>query len=111
MVAYVDMGFKSFLMKKTLQMKGVDKEQAEQIAKTLDENPEMAKSLKAMEENKELKALLEKIQKEIEEKKKAGMPEQYAAVQVMGKYKSEIAKYRDELAPLMQLMGMGGMQR
>ncbi len=88
-------------------MKGVSSDQAEQIAKALDENPDMAKSLKALEENKEVKALLEKIQKEIEEKKKAGMPEQYAAVQVMGKYKSEIAKYRNELAPLMQLMGMG----
>ncbi|HTH92907.1 MAG TPA: hypothetical protein VL576_00280 [Candidatus Paceibacterota bacterium] len=107
MIACRDMGFKSFLMKKTLQMKGVDKDQAEKIAKTLEENPEMAKTLKSMEDNKELKALLEKIQSEIEEKKKAGMPEQYAAVQVMGKYKSEIAKYRNELAPLMQLMMSG----
>lgn len=98
---------KSFLLKKTLQMKGVSGDQAEAIAKAIEEHPEMAKSLKALEDNKEVKALLEKIQKEIEEKKKAGMPEQYAAVQVMGKYKSEIAKYRDELAPLMQLMGMG----
>lgn len=88
-------------------MKGVSGEQAESIAKAIEENPEMAKSLKVLEENKEIKSLLEKIQKEIEEKKKAGMPEQYAAVQVMGKYKSEIAKYRNELAPLMQLMGMG----
>lgn len=87
-------------------MKGVSSDQAEQIAKAIEEHPEMAQSLKAMEENKELKALLEKVQKEIEEKKKAGMPEQYAAVQVMGKYKAELAKYRDELAPLAQLMGM-----
>jgi cell fate (sporulation/competence/biofilm development) regulator YlbF (YheA/YmcA/DUF963 family) len=101
------MGFKSFLLKKTLQMKGVSGDQAETIAKAIEENPEMAKSLKALEDNKDIKALLEKIQKEIEEKKKAGMPEQYAAVQVMGKYKSEIAKYREELAPLMQLMGLG----
>lgn len=98
---------KSFLLKKTLQMKGVSSDQAEAIAKAIEENPEMAKSLKALEDNKEVKDLLEKIQKEIEEKKKAGMPEQYAAVQVMGKYKSEIAKHRNELAPLMQLMGMG----
>ncbi len=91
-------------------MKGVSGDQAEQIAKTLEENPEIASSLKALESNKEVKDLLEKIQKEIEEKKKAGMPEQYAAVQVMGKYKSELAKHRDALAPLMQLMGMGGMR-
>src|SRR3954468_9476864 len=103
------MGFKSFLLKKTLQMKGVSGDQAEAIAKQLEENPEMASSLKALEDNKEVKALLEKIQNEIEEKKKAGMPEQYAAVQVMGKYKSEIAKHRDALAPLMQLMA-GGMK-
>ncbi|MEO6333113.1 MAG: hypothetical protein ABIO57_03030 [Candidatus Paceibacterota bacterium] len=101
------MGFKSFILKKTLQAKGVSGEQAEAIAKQLEENPEMAKSLKALEDNKEVKDLLEKIQKEIEEKKKAGMPEQYAAVQVMGKYKSDIAKHRDALMPLMQLMGMG----
>jgi cell fate (sporulation/competence/biofilm development) regulator YlbF (YheA/YmcA/DUF963 family) len=105
------MGFKSFLLKKTLQMKGVSSDQAESIAKAIEENPEMAKSLKALEDNKEVKDLLEKIQKEIEEKKKAGMPEQYAAVQVMGKYKSELSKHRDALAPLMQLMGIGGMPR
>ncbi len=88
-------------------MKGVSGDQAESIAKTIEEHPEMAKSLKALEGNKEVKALLEKIQKEIEEKKKAGMPEQYAAVQVMEKHKSELAKHREELAPLMQLMGVG----
>jgi len=88
-------------------MKGVSSEQAETIAKAIEENPEMAQSLKALESNKEVKDLLEKIQKEIAEKTKAGMPEQYAAVQVMGKYKSEIAKHRDALAPLMQLMGVG----
>ena len=99
------MGLKSFLIKKTLQMKGVDKEQAEQIANQLSANPELAQSLKALESNTELKELFEKIQKEIEEKKKGGMQEMYAAVSVMEKYKSQIAKYRDELAPLMQLMG------
>lgn len=88
-------------------MKGVSGDQAEAIAKAMEEHPEMAKSLKTLEDNKEVKGLLEKIQKEIEVKKKAGMPEQYAAVQVMGKYKSELAKYREELAPLMQLMGTG----
>ena len=92
-------------------MKGVSSDQAETIAKTIEEHPEMAQSLKKLEDNKEVKGLLEKIQKEIEEKKKAGMPEQYAAVQVMGKYKSELAKHREELAPLMQLMGMGGIGR
>ncbi|MBP9701034.1 MAG: hypothetical protein KBD54_01385 [Candidatus Pacebacteria bacterium] len=99
------MSIKSFFIKKTLQMKGVPKEQAETIAKQFAENPELAKSLKALEDNKEVKALFETIQKEIEEKKKGGMAEMYAAVSVMEKHKSEIAKYRDELAPLMQLMG------
>ncbi len=98
------MGFKSFLMKKTLQMKGVSKDQAESIVEEFEKNPQLAAALKTLEENKEVKVLFEKIQKEIEEKKKAGMNDMYAAVQVMGKYKSEIAKYRDELAPLMQLM-------
>jgi len=98
------MGIKSFLMKKALQMKGVSSEQAEAITKQLEENPELAKSLQALEKNPELKALFEKIQKEIDVKKKEGMNDMYAAVQVMGKYKSEIAKHREELAPLMQLM-------
>jgi cell fate (sporulation/competence/biofilm development) regulator YlbF (YheA/YmcA/DUF963 family) len=99
------MGIKSFLIKKTLQMKGVSKDQAEAISQQLSDNPELAASLKALESNKELKSLFEKIQHDIEEKKKGGMQEMYAAVSVMEKYKSEIAKHRTELAPLMQLLG------
>ena len=98
------MGFKSYITRKVLQMKGMSAEQAEQIAKQLDENPEIAESLKALEGNKEIKALFEKITKEIEEKKKGGLDEQYAAVLVMGKYKSEIMKHREALAPLLSLM-------
>lgn len=98
------MGIKSFLMKKTLQMKGVSKEQAEHIVKEFEAHPELASALKSLEQNKEVKELFEKIQKEIEEKKKAGMSEMYAAVQVMGKYKSQIAKHKEELAPLLHLM-------
>lgn len=98
------MGFKSFITKKALQMKGMSSEQAEQIAKQLDENPEIAESLKALESNKEVKELFEKITKEIEEKKKGGLDEQYAAVLVMGKYKAEIMKHREALAPLLSLM-------
>ena len=65
------MGFKSFITKKALQMKGVSADQAEAIAKQLEENPEIAESIKALESNKEVKELFEKITKEIEEKKKA----------------------------------------
>jgi cell fate (sporulation/competence/biofilm development) regulator YlbF (YheA/YmcA/DUF963 family) len=86
-------------------MKGVDKDQAETIAKQLNDNPELAQSLKALDSDPEVKALFENIQKDIEEKKKGGMNEMYAAVSVMEKYKSDIAKHRDALAPLMQLMG------
>lgn len=98
------MGFKSYITKKALQMKGMSALQAEKITKQLEENPDIAKSLKALESNKEVKELFEKITKEIEEKKKAGTAEQYAAVLVMGKYKAEIMKHREELAPLMSLM-------
>jgi len=98
------MGFKKFITKKALQMKGVSSDQAEKIAKQLDENPEIAESLKELEGNKEVKELFEKITKEIEEKKKSGMGEQYAAVLVMAKYKTEVMKHRDALAPLMSLM-------
>jgi cell fate (sporulation/competence/biofilm development) regulator YlbF (YheA/YmcA/DUF963 family) len=98
------MGIKSFLIKKALQAKGVSKDQAEMIAEKLSANPALAEKLKVLQDNKEVKELFEKIQKEMEEKTKAGMPEQYAMVAVMTKYKSDIAKYREELAPLMELM-------
>lgn len=98
------MSFKSFITKKALQMKGVSSLQAEEIAKKLEENPEMVESMKALEGNKEVKALFDKITKEIEEKKKGGLGEQYAAVLVMGKYKAEIMKHREALEPLLRLM-------
>jgi hypothetical protein len=98
------MGFKSFITKKALQMKGVSAKQAEEIAEKLDKNPEIAKSIKELESNKEVKKLFEKITKEIEEKKKSGLGEQYAAVLVMGKYKAEIMKHREALEPLFSMM-------
>jgi len=98
------MSLKSFITKKALQMKGVSKDQAEQIAKQLDENPEIVSALKSLEDNKEVKELFEKITKEIEEKKKGGMNEQYASILVMKKYQSQVLKYREELMPLLSLM-------
>ncbi len=98
------MGFKSFITKKALQMKGVSSDQAEKIAKEIEENPEIVAGLKSLEDNKEVKELFEKITKEIEEKKKNGLGEQYAAVLVMGKYKNEIMKHRQELEPLINLL-------
>ena len=98
------MGFKKFITKKALQMKGIKGDQAESIAKQLDENPEIIDSLKGLDSNKEVKALFDKITKEIEEKKKGGLDEQYASVLVMSKYKNEIMKYRQELEPLMHLI-------
>lgn len=91
-------------MKKALQAKGVSKEQAEMLAEKLANDPSMADKLKKLEENKELKALFETIQKEMEEKKKSGMPEQYAMMAIMTKHKDQIAKHRDDLAPLMEIM-------
>lgn len=98
------MGFKSFITKTALRAKGVSKDEAERIAAELEAHPEIAEAMKKLEDNKEVKALLEKIQKEIEEKTKAGMNDMYASTLVMGKYKAEMMKYREELAPLMQLM-------
>lgn len=98
------MSFKSYITKKALQMKGVSSDQADKIAKKLEENPEITKSLKDLEGNKEVKELFEKITKEIEDKKKSGMSEEYAALIVMSKYKSEVMKHREALAPLMGLM-------
>ena len=85
-------------------MKGVSSDQAEKIAKQLEENPEIAESLKALENNKEVKELFEKITKEIEEKKKGGLDEQYAAILIINKYKTEMIKHRKVLGPLMNLM-------
>lgn len=98
------MSFKSFITKKALQFRGVSGAEAERISEELEKNPELANSLKAIESDPEVSALLKKIQSEIEEKKKAGMNDMYASVLVMGKYKSEIAKHRDALAPLLNLM-------
>ena len=98
------MSIKSFLLKKALQMKGVSGDQAEKIAKEISDNPEVVESLKALDSNKEVKELFEKITKEIEEKKKGGLGEQYAAVLVMSKYKSQVLKHRDALMPLMNIM-------
>ena len=88
------MSIKSFLLKKTLQMKGMKADQAEAIAKQLSENPELAESMKALEDNKEIKELFEKIQKEVEEKTKGGMHPDLASALIMGKYKAQIMKYR-----------------
>ncbi len=101
------MSIKTFLIKKALQAKGVSKDQAEAIAEQLASNPELAEKLKKLEENKELKELFENIQKEIEEKKKSGVPEQYAMMAVMTKYKDKITKHREDLMPLLQLLGGG----
>jgi len=98
------MRFKKFITKQALRLKGMSSDQAEKISKQLDENPQIAESLKALESNKEVKELFEKITKEIEAKKKTGLGEQYAAVLVMGKYKAEIMKHREALEPLMGLM-------
>ncbi|MFA7192498.1 MAG: hypothetical protein WC089_04355 [Candidatus Paceibacterota bacterium] len=98
------MSIKSFLMKSALRAKGVSKDQAELLAEKLANNPEIAESLKVLESNKEVKELFDKIQKEIEEKKKGGLDEQYAAILVMGKYKNEVIKHREALTPLLSLM-------
>ncbi len=97
------MGFKKFITKTALRMKGVSKDEADKISEALENNPALAENLKALEGNKEVMKLFEKVQAEIEEKKKAGMNDTYAAMNVMTKYKSEIAKYQKELAPLMEL--------
>lgn len=95
---------KKFLMKQALKFKGIPKEQADHIAKMLDENPELMQTMKKLEDNKELKTLFEKIQKETEEKISNGMDATMAQMGVMMKYKNDIAKYQEELMPLFQLM-------
>lgn len=98
------MSIKSFLIKNALRLKGIPKDQAEAMAEKLEANPELVEAMKAIEANPELKALMEKIQIEIEEKTKNGMDNMMASAGVMMKYKNELAKYRDQLTPLMMLM-------
>jgi hypothetical protein len=95
---------KEFLMKQALRMKGMSKEQAEDIAKKISENPELVEVMKQVEANPELKTLMETIQKEIEEKTNAGMDQMMASAGVMMKHKTELAKHRAILEPLMMLM-------
>jgi len=97
------MGIKQFFIKQALKMKGMKGDEAEKMAEQIANNPELVASMKKMEENKELTSLFKKIQEEIEEKKKT-LPEQYAQMAVITKYKYQIAKYKDDLAPLMQLL-------
>lgn len=101
------MGIKSWLIKKALssKMKGLPEEKIDELVSQIESNPELVKSLKALEENKEVKTLLEKIQKETEEKIKNGMNAEMAQMSVMMKYKDDIVKHREALMPLMQLMG------
>lgn len=98
------MSIKSFLMKSALRAKGVDKDQAEAIAKEMESNPELMGAMKSLEDNKEVKELFEKMQKEMDEYKKNGMADMYAMAMVSEKYKADIVKHREALMPLMQLM-------
>ena len=67
-----------FLAKKAMQakMKDLPKEQQDLIMTLMEEHPE----------------LLQKIQKEIKEKKKQGVDEQTASMQVMFKYKDDFQR-------------------
>lgn len=106
------MGLKSFLIKKAIgsKLKGIPEDQIDNLVKEIESNPELLKSLKALEENKEVKSLLEKIQKETEEKIAGGMNAEMAQMAVMMKYKDDFMKHREILMPLMQLMGGMKMQ-
>jgi hypothetical protein len=107
------MGLKSFLIKKAIgsKLKGLPEEQIDNLVKELENNPDMVKSLKALEDNKEVKSLLGRVQKETEEKIAGGMNAEMAQMSVMMKYKDDFVKHREALMPLMQLMGgMGNMK-
>lgn len=67
---------KEFLMKQAVKhgTKNLPKDQAEMLQAAVDKDPK----------------LFEKIAKEIDELKKAGKPEMYAALDVMKKYQKEL---------------------
>jgi hypothetical protein len=67
---------KEFLLKQAIKhgTKNLPKDQAEMLQKAVEKNPK----------------LFEKIAKEIDELKKQGKPEMYAALDVMKKYQKEL---------------------
>ena len=72
------MGIKDFILKKTLEakMKGLPQAQQDMIMEIMEKDPELFK----------------KIGKEIEQKKKAGLSEEAATLQVMRTYQGELQK-------------------
>mgnify|MGYP003395496500 CR=1 FL=1 len=73
---------KNFLMRKLLesQLKQIPQEQRDQIISVVEKNPE----------------LFTNIAKEVQEKVKAGKDQQTASMEVMMKYKDELAKAMKE---------------
>lgn len=72
------MGIKNFLLKQTLKhkLKNVPAEQRDMILSVVDRNPEF----------------FEKVAKEVERKKKTGMDETAATMQVMREHQGELQK-------------------
>lgn len=95
------MGFKKFITKSALRLKGVSSTDAEKIAEELDANPELAAKFKGLNDNPEVAALFKKIEKEVDALKKSGVNDMYATMNVMSKYKAEVAKHREALEPLL----------
>jgi len=72
------MGIKNFILKQTMKakMKGLPEEQQQMILAVVEKHPEF----------------FEKIGEEIKRKKKAGMSEEAATMQVMRQYQGELQK-------------------
>lgn len=100
------MGIKSFFIKKMLKskLKGVPEDQIDALIKRIEDDPTMMQKMKDLEKNKPVKDLLEKVQKEIEEKVAGGMNPEMAQMAVMMKYQAEFMKHREALEPLAMLM-------
>jgi hypothetical protein len=72
------MAIKDFFLKQAVKYgsKNLPKDQQDMLMKAVEKDPE----------------LFQKIAKEVEELKKQGKPEMYAAIDVMKKYQSELQK-------------------
>lgn len=86
-----------------LRLRGVSKNDAERISAELEAHPELATTLKGLSKNKEVEGLFKTIEGELKDMKKKGMAEAYAMTIIARKYSAEIAKHREELAPLIGL--------
>lgn len=98
------MSIKTFFIKQALRLKGISSDQAEEMAKKMEQNPELLSKMKKMQENKELMEIMNTISAKVDEKVKQGMDQMMATMLVMKDHASVLEKHKEELMPFLELM-------